>query len=173
MRRHFDTLSAFRPSAGSSLSRKRVYQLSVPSTVAACDSIQIARLRFLHRGLSLNFGVLQRSKLVEVRKTQNKTINTFTLDLRTTIIRTAVHKQRQPAKLRGKPEIARYRLRQPSTNQNRCMYASQASHLPIIPQMGEITPLTYIPHRTRTRTYKNAQHTAAHATIDVRSRHSN
>ena len=29
----------------------------------------------------------------------------------------------------------------------------------------------YIAHRTRTRTYENAQHTAAHATIDVRSRH--
>ena len=29
----------------------------------------------------------------------------------------------------------------------------------------------YIAHRTRTRIYKNAQHTAAHATIDVRSPH--
>ena len=29
----------------------------------------------------------------------------------------------------------------------------------------------YITHRTRTRTYKNAQNPAAHATIDVRSRH--
>ena len=29
----------------------------------------------------------------------------------------------------------------------------------------------YTAQRTRTRTYKNAQHTAAHATMDVRSRH--
>ena len=54
-----------------------------------------------------------------------------------------------------KSVIARDRERQPSTNH--------------ISQMGEIT--AYIAHRTRTRTYKNAQHTAAHATMDVRSLH--
>ena len=54
-----------------------------------------------------------------------------------------------------KSVIARDRERQPSTNH--------------ISQMGEIT--AYIARRTRTRTYKNAQHTAAHATMDVRSLH--
>ena len=70
----------------------------------------------------------------------------------------------------GKSEIARDRLRQPSTNQiaafTRATPAIYQSYLPD----GRSHP-AHIAHRTRTRTYRNAQHTAAHATIDVRSRH--
>jgi len=66
--------------------------------------------------------------------------------------------------------IARDRKRQPSTNQitslTRATPAIYQSYLPD----GRNHP-AYIAHRTRTRTYKNAQHTAAHATMDVRSRH--
>ena len=65
---------------------------------------------------------------------------------------------------------ARDRLRQPSTNQiavlTRATPAIYQSYLPD----GRNHP-AYIAHRTRTRTYANAQHTAAHVTMDVRSRH--
>ena len=70
----------------------------------------------------------------------------------------------------GKSEIPRDRLHQPSTNQiavsTRATPAIYQSYLPD----GRNHP-AYTAHRTRTRTYQNAQHTAAHATIDVRSRH--
>ena len=70
----------------------------------------------------------------------------------------------------GKSETARDGLRRPSTNQiasfTRATLAIHQSHLP-----DRRNYPAYITHRTRTRTYKNAQHTAAHATIDVRSRH--
>ena len=70
----------------------------------------------------------------------------------------------------GKSVIARDRERQPSTNQitalTRATPAIYQSYLPD----GRNHP-AYIAHRTRTRTYKNAQHTAAHATMDFRSRH--
>ena len=70
----------------------------------------------------------------------------------------------------GKSEIARDRGRQPSTNQitalSRVTAAIYQSYLP-----GGRNHSAYIAHRTRTRTYKNAQHTAARGTMDVRSRH--
>ena len=70
----------------------------------------------------------------------------------------------------GKSVIARDRERQPSTNQitalTRATPAIYQSYLPD----GRNHP-AYIAHRVRTRTYKNAQHTAAHATMDVQSRH--
>ena len=73
-------------------------------------------------------------------------------------------------KPRGKSVIARDRERQPSTNQitalTRAAPAIYQSYLPD----GRNHP-AYIAHRVRTRTYKNAQHTAAHATMDVRSQH--
>ena len=70
----------------------------------------------------------------------------------------------------GKSVIARDRERQPSTNQitalTRATPAIYQSYLPD----GRNHP-AYIAHRTCRRTYKNAHHTAAHATMDVRSRH--
>ena len=70
----------------------------------------------------------------------------------------------------GKSVIARDRERQPSTNQitalTRAMPATYQSYLP-----KRRNHPAYIAHRTRTRTHQNAQHTAAHATMDVRSRH--
>ena len=70
----------------------------------------------------------------------------------------------------GKSEIAWDRLRQPSTNQIAPLTrATPATYQSYIPD-GRNHP-AYIAHRTRTRTHKNAQHTAAHATIYVRSRH--
>ena len=67
-------------------------------------------------------------------------------------------------KPRGKSVIARDRERQPSTNQitalTRATPAIYQSYLPD----GRNHP-AYIAHRTRTRTYKNAQHTAALSTI--------
>ena len=66
--------------------------------------------------------------------------------------------------------IARDRKRQPSTNQITSLTrATPAIYQSYIPD-GRNHP-AHIAHRTRTRTYQNAQHTAAHATIDVRSRH--
>ena len=66
--------------------------------------------------------------------------------------------------------IARDRERRPSTNQitasTRATPAIYQSYLPD----GQNHP-AYIAHRTRTPTYKNAQHTAALSTIDVQSRH--
>ena len=66
--------------------------------------------------------------------------------------------------------IARDRERQPSTNQitslTRATPAIYQSYL----SDGRNHP-AHIAHRTRTRTYQYAQHTAAHATMDVRSRH--
>ena len=53
---------------------------------------------------------------------------------------------------------------------NHCINPSHASHLPIISPRWANHP-AYIAHRTRARTYKNAQDTAAHAAMDVRSRH--
>ena len=71
---------------------------------------------------------------------------------------------------RGKSEIARDRLRQPSSNQiaafTRATPAIYPSHL-----SDGRNHAAYIARRTRTRTYKNAQHTAAHPTMDVRTRH--
>ena len=70
----------------------------------------------------------------------------------------------------GKSEIAWDRLRQPSTNQIAPLTrATPATYQSYIPD-GRNHP-AYIAHRTRTRTYKNTQHTAAHATKGVRSRH--
>ena len=70
----------------------------------------------------------------------------------------------------GKSEIVRDRLRQPCTNPVAGLTgttpAIHQSHLP-----DRQNYRAYIAHRTRTRTYKKAQHTAARATIDVRSRH--
>ena len=66
--------------------------------------------------------------------------------------------------------ITRERLRQLSTNQiaalTRATLAIDESYLP-----DERNHPAYIAPRTLTRTCKNEQHTAAHATIDVRSRH--
>ena len=71
----------------------------------------------------------------------------------------------------GKSEIARDRLRQPSTNQiavlPRATLAIYQSYLPD----GRNHPV-YIAHRTSTQTYQSAHHTtSAHATIVLRSRH--
>ena len=64
----------------------------------------------------------------------------------------------------------RDRERQPTTNEitalTRATPAIYQSYLPD----GRNQP-AYIAHRTRARRYQNAQHTAAHATMDVRSRH--
>ena len=70
----------------------------------------------------------------------------------------------------GKSEIARHRLRQPSTNQIAALTRATPAIYPSYLPDGRNHP-AYITHRTRTRTYKNAQNPAAHATIDVRSRH--
>lgn len=66
-----------------------MFELAVPST-AACDSLQIGLRHFLKAGLHLDFCfLLQRSKLVEVRKAQKerKTTpdRTFALPLQTDI----------------------------------------------------------------------------------------
>ena len=77
------------------------------------------------------------------------------------------------AAVHAKSEIVRDRFRQPSTNQiavlTRATPAIYQSYLPD----GRNHP-AYTAQRTRTRTYSkyiNIQHTAAHATIDTRSRH--
>ena len=76
-----------------------------------------------------------------------------------------------PNMLGSKSEIARDRLLQPSTNRiaalTRATPAICQSHLF---HRWAKSP-AYTAHRTRTRTYLNPQHTAAHAAIDVRSRH--
>ena len=57
--------AAFGHSAGSCLSRERVYQLIVSFT-ESYDSFQIGHPRLPNRGLHLDFGVLQWSKLVDI-----------------------------------------------------------------------------------------------------------
>ena len=66
----------------------------------------------------------------------------------------------------GKSEIARDRLRQPSTNQIAVLTRATGTTYQPNPPGGGNHPV-YIVHRTRTRTKKNTQHTAAHATIGV------
>lgn len=61
--------ATFKPSAHLYLSTERVYQLRVSSTTA-CDYLRISRPHFLGEGLHLDFGTLQRSKLVYFGKTQ-------------------------------------------------------------------------------------------------------
>ena len=78
----------------------------------------------------------------------------------------------EPSRRKASGQVCniRDRERQPSTNQitaiTRATPAIEQSYLPD----GRNHP-AYIAHRTRTRTYQNAQHTAAHAKMDVRSRH--
>ena len=76
-------------------------------------------------------------------------------------------------KPRGKSVIARDRERQPSTNQitalTRATPVIYQSYLP-----DGRSQNAYIARRTRrqhTSKYKNAHHTASHATMDVQSRH--
>ena len=54
---------------------------------------------------------------------------------------------------------------------NHGINASHASHLPIISPRWAKSPRIHSTWCTRTRTHKNAQHTAARATMNVRSRH--
>ena len=49
-----------------------MHQLDVSST-ATCDCREVDCQQVLNGGLHLDFGVLQRSKLVEIRKAQNET----------------------------------------------------------------------------------------------------
>ena len=70
----------------------------------------------------------------------------------------------------GKSVMARDRERQPSTNQTTALTRGTPAMYGLYLPNGR-NHLAYIAHRTRTRTYANAQHTAAHVTMDVRSRH--
>ena len=94
----------FGPSAGSSLSRERMYQLSVSST-AACVSLEIGHTRVLNAGLHLDFRVMQCSKLVEIWGTQNGTKNDPPKRLHSFAdsYYRAHHNHPQPAKLRQTP----------------------------------------------------------------------
>ena len=79
-------------------------------------------------------------------------------------------KKARRASLIGQSEIAGDRFRKPSTNQIAVLTrATPAIYQSFLPD-GRNHP-SYISHRTRTRTHKNAQHTAALETTDVRSRH--
>ena len=70
----------------------------------------------------------------------------------------------------GKSVIAQDILRQLSTIQIPALTrATPAIYLSYLPHRRNYA--AYTAHRTRTPIYKNAQHAAAHATIDVRSRH--
>ena len=72
----------------------------------------------------------------------------------------------------GKSVIARDRLRQLSTNQIAALTrATPAIYQSYLPDGRNYPAYICVAHRTRTGTYKNAQHTAAHATTDIQSRH--
>ena len=81
-------------------------QLSV-SSAAASDSLGMGCPQFLNGGLRLDFGVLQWSKSVEIRKARNeKKKTTLTESLHITrgqLRRTAPHKLLRPTKLSHAP----------------------------------------------------------------------